>query len=94
MTRPDVDLPHALDERVERRDPRGARGPETGHPRRPREHGRGLARALPALAVVMLVVGLVLPQGLILAAGLILAGSAAYLFVPPQGPAARHPRPR
>ncbi|MET8964206.1 hypothetical protein ABZX69_32860 [Streptomyces sp. NPDC004074] len=94
MTRPDVDLPHVHDERVERRNLRGARGPETGHPRRPPERRRGLAWALPALAVAMLVVGLVLPQGLILAAGLVMAGVAAYVFAPPQGPAARRPHPR
>ncbi|MFJ6632429.1 DUF3040 domain-containing protein [Streptomyces sp. NPDC091376] len=83
----------ALQEQTERTDPRFARGLGTGRPCRPKEYRRGYVRALPPVALAMLVAGLALPQGLLLAAGLVLAGLAAQLWSSPR-PRGAHPRSR
>lgn len=92
MAHPGDELLHDLEERMERSDPRFARGLDAGRPRPPREYRRRLAWVLLAVSVSMLVGGLVLPQGLLLATGLVVAGVAAHLFAVRRGSAGHRPR--
>jgi hypothetical protein len=82
MTQPGTDPLHDLETRTRRNDPRFARELELRQPRRPRaDRGRrGLAWALLAVSVLMVITGMLLPQGLLLAAGLVAAGTAAHLL--------------
>ncbi|MFE7763531.1 hypothetical protein [Streptomyces sp. NPDC057438] len=59
--------------------------PDTEPPRAYRRR-RGRAWALLAGSLVMLVMGMVLPQGLLLASGLVTAGMATHLLAPPDHP--------
>jgi hypothetical protein len=81
MAQSGTDPLHALEEQMQPSDPQVARAREAGRPRR-----RGLALALLAIAVAMLVTGMVLPQGLLLAAGLITAPVAMHLLTALQNP--------
>lgn len=85
MTQPGTDPLHYLETRTRRNDPRFARGSELRRPHRPRENRgrRGLAWALLAVSVLMVVTGMMLPQGLLLATGLVAAGTAAHMLTPP-----------
>ncbi|WP_432093330.1 hypothetical protein [Streptomyces sp. bgisy100] len=66
----------------------GRSGLPAGRPRPARKQRRRLtALGLPAVAVALVVTGLLLPQALLLAAGLATAGAAAHLFMP--GPTGR-----
>ncbi|WP_409467241.1 DUF3325 family protein [Streptomyces sp. HC307] len=88
MAQPGTNPLHDLEAQTQRSDPHFARGLETGHPRQPREYRRrrGLAWALLALSVAMMITGMVLPQGLLLATGLVTAGMATYALAPPHDP--------
>ncbi|TKK91327.1 DUF3040 domain-containing protein [Herbidospora galbida] len=88
MAQSGTDPLHALEEQMQRGDPHGAPALEAGRPRRPRAYRRrrGLALALLAVSVAMLVTGMMLPQGLLLAAGLVTAPLAMHLLTPPQNP--------
>ncbi|GGR24065.1 hypothetical protein GCM10010497_27870 [Streptomyces cinereoruber] len=65
---------------LRRDDPRFARGPGEGRPRRPREYRRGRAWPAMTLALAAVVVGGLVPNGLLLAAGLVMAALAVNLF--------------
>ncbi|MFD7506673.1 hypothetical protein [Streptomyces sp. NPDC059850] len=97
MARPGTQPSHDVQARTRRSAPPGAHGPGTGHPRRAHadRRRRGPARVLLALSVVMLVMGMVLPQGPLLAAGLVTAGAAHLLAPPPDRgrPLRAAPRP-
>ncbi|KOX24445.1 MULTISPECIES: DUF3040 domain-containing protein [unclassified Streptomyces] len=82
----------ALEAVLWRDDPRFARGPGEGRPRRPREYRRGRAWLAMGLALAAVVVGGIVPHGLLLAAGLVTAALAVNLFDPRERRLGRHRR--
>lgn len=82
MTHFDDRLLKDLEEQMEQGDPQFAQALDSGRPRRPREYRHGPAWLALAVALAMLVTGMVLPNGLVIAAGLIVAGMAGHLFDP------------
>ncbi|QFZ77221.1 DUF3040 domain-containing protein [Streptomyces fagopyri] len=87
MTPPVINPREDLETQTRQSDTPFARGPQTGHPRRPCAYRRrrGTAWSLLALSIVMLITGMVLPQGLLVAAGLVATGLAAHFLTPPSG---------
>ncbi|MBE1596883.1 MULTISPECIES: hypothetical protein [Streptomyces] len=84
MTRPDTEAPSAPEQGTRRSGPRGRLAPPL--PPRAYRRRRGRAWALLALSLVMLIMGMALPQGLLLASGLVTAGIATHLLAPPDHP--------
>ncbi|GLP65486.1 MULTISPECIES: DUF3040 domain-containing protein [unclassified Streptomyces] len=82
MRQPDDEHLIHLAARLERDDPRFARALGSGRPARPREYRRTGAWSTLAVAVTLLIVGMVLPEGILVAGGLVLAGIAVPLFDP------------
>ncbi|MEU3986008.1 DUF3040 domain-containing protein [Streptomyces sp. NPDC026672] len=82
MTQSDDDRLVDLEARVERDDPRFARGLGAGRPARPREYRRAGAWWGLAAGVAVLVAGVFLPHGLMIATGLVVMGIAVELFDP------------
>jgi hypothetical protein len=82
MRQPDDEHLVDLAARLERDDPRFARALGSGRPARPREYRRGGAWGTLAVAVILLAVGMALPEGILVATGLVLAGIAVPLFDP------------
>ncbi|KUM79490.1 DUF3040 domain-containing protein [Streptomyces curacoi] len=72
----------ALEARMRRDDPRFARALGAGRPARPREYRRSGVWCMLAVAVAVLVTGIVLADGLLIATGLVLAGIAVELCDP------------
>ncbi|MGY0068324.1 DUF3040 domain-containing protein [Streptomyces sp. QTS137] len=73
--------------RIEQDDPRFARSMSSGRPTRPREYRRAHAWWALGIGLVLLAIGLIMPDGLLIAAGLVLSGIGVQLFdpYPPQG---------
>ncbi|PLW71642.1 DUF3040 domain-containing protein [Streptomyces sp. SCUT-3] len=90
MGRSDEESLAGLEDLVRREDPRFTRALADGRPCSPREYRRGPAWSVLALAVAVLLPGLVVGQGLLVALGLVLAGAAGHLFDPHRD----HPRCR
>ncbi|MFF4783084.1 DUF3040 domain-containing protein [Streptomyces griseorubiginosus] len=82
MGRPDDEHLVDLAAQLERDDPRFARALGSGRPARPREYRRTGAWGTLAVAVLLLISGMALPEGILVAAGLVLAGIAVPLFDP------------
>ncbi|MEU3142982.1 MULTISPECIES: DUF3040 domain-containing protein [unclassified Streptomyces] len=68
--------------RIEQDDPDFARSMSSGRPTRPREYRRARAWWVLGTGLVLLTVGLVMPDGLLIAAGLVLSGIGVQLFDP------------
>ncbi|MBO7939066.1 MULTISPECIES: DUF3040 domain-containing protein [Streptomyces] len=84
----------ALAARFERDDPRFARAMSTGRPSRPREYRRTGAWWALAVALAVLITGVIIPDGLLIATGLVLAGMAGQLFDPHRPRGRRRPHRR
>ena len=82
MAQPDDERLTALAARFERDDPRFAQAMRAGRPSPPREYRRRGAWWALAVALAVLITGVVLADGLLIATGLVLAGMAAQLFDP------------
>jgi len=82
MPQPDDEHLVDLAARLARDDARFARALGSGRPARPREYRRTGAWGTLAVAVILLTVGMVLPEGILVATGLVLAGIAVPLFDP------------
>ncbi|MHC3449960.1 MULTISPECIES: DUF3040 domain-containing protein [Streptomyces] len=68
--------------RIERDDPHFARSMSSGRPTRPREYRHARAWWVLGIGLVLLTVGLVMPDGLLIATGLVLSGIGVQLFDP------------
>ncbi|MFE9920422.1 DUF3040 domain-containing protein [Streptomyces sp. NPDC005774] len=68
--------------RIEQDDPHFARSMSSGRPTRPREYRRARAWWVLGSGLVLLTIGLIMPDGLLIATGLVLSGIGAQLFDP------------
>ncbi|KOG31020.1 DUF3040 domain-containing protein [Streptomyces resistomycificus] len=91
MPQSDDELLVALQARFERDDPRFARAMSAGRPFQPREYRHTRAWWSLAVALAVLVAGVVVADGLLIATGLVLAGMAAQLFDPQRSRGRRCP---
>ncbi|MFC4502627.1 MULTISPECIES: DUF3040 domain-containing protein [Streptomyces] len=82
MAQSDDECLVGLAARLERDDPRFARAMSAGRPSRPREYRRTGAWWALAVAMAVLVTGVVVADGLLIATGLVAAGIAAQLCDP------------